>query len=168
MDNRLRAPDHRSSGAILLAIDGEPHTEAAVHWALTLAEQQDRELVAVHVRDPYLKQFHNEIYAQGRLEYLAHVEECLTTLAAQANEAFCVLARGTDVRWRIKTLDGDPIEQLAQEAATGAYGLLVVGRRPRKGFAAWRSRDLPGKILAAVPTPPILFVPESETGPPGT
>ncbi len=147
------------SGRILLAIDGEPHTGAAVRWALLLAAQLDRELVAVHVRDPYLKQFQNELYAQGRLEYLEHVDTCLTTLGEEAVRAFEATAAQTSVRWQSKTLDGEPIEQLASEAETGDYGLMVLGRRPRSGFEAWRSRDLPGKILAAVRTPSVLLVP---------
>lgn len=149
-------------GPILLAIDGEPHTTAAINWALRLAKALDRQVVAVHVRDPYLKQFQNELYAQGRLEYLEHVDACLHKLAREATGAFEDLATQGDLRWQVKTLDGEPIEMLAREAETGGYGMLVLGRRPRTGFDAWRSRDLPGKILAAVKSPPVLLVPADQ------
>jgi nucleotide-binding universal stress UspA family protein len=149
-----------ANGAILLGIDGEPHTEAAIRWALMLARQQDRDLVAVHVRDPYLKQFEKELYAQGRQEYLRHVDDCLAAVASQATDRFGHGADAAGVRWRAKILDGDPIEQLAREAQRGDYALLVLGRRPRQGFAAWRSRDLPGKLLAAVSKPVVVLVPD--------
>jgi nucleotide-binding universal stress UspA family protein len=158
----LKVPTPRITpgpGAILVAIDGEPHTAAATRWAIDLATLLDREVVGLHVRDPYLKQFHTEIYAQGRLEYLDHVDQCLASDAEEATSAFGTLATDANVRWRVKTTDGEPIEQITREAETGDYALLILGRRPRKGFAAWRSRDLPGKILAAVSGPPILLVP---------
>jgi len=72
------------TGRILVAIDGEPHTDAAVKWALDLARDRDLEAVAIHVKDPFLKQFSNEIYAQGREEYLDHVEVCLDAKAKEA------------------------------------------------------------------------------------
>ncbi len=128
-----------------------------------LAAQLDSEIVGLHVRDPYLKQFQTEIYAQGRLEYLDHVDQCLASDAEEATSAFGILATGANVRWRVKTVDGEPIEQITREAETGDYALLILGRRPRKGFAAWRSRDLPGKILAAVSVPPIMLVPADRT-----
>ncbi len=63
----------RVPGRILLAVDGEPHTDEAVCWAVDLALGLGVTLNPVHIRDPYLKQFSNEIYAQGREEYLEHV-----------------------------------------------------------------------------------------------
>jgi hypothetical protein len=112
----------------------------------------------VHVRDPYLKQFHNDIYAQGRLEYLEHVDACLSAIADEADRAFCTEAAAAGVSHTVKVLDGDPIEELIREANRGLYGLVIVGKRPRKGLAAWRSRDLPGKLAAALNGVPFLSV----------
>ena len=72
------------TGPILVAIDGEPHTDRAVEHALTLAAESGARVVALHVKDPYLKQFASEIYAQGREEYFALVDECLDI---QANDS---------------------------------------------------------------------------------
>ena len=66
-----------SPHCIVLAVDGEPHTLEAVCWAVDLALGLGAALNPVHIRDPYLKQFSNEIYAQGREEYLEHVQRCL-------------------------------------------------------------------------------------------
>ena len=46
------------------------------------------ELDLVHIRDPYLKQFSTEIYAQGREEYLEHVQQCLEEMARKAQASF--------------------------------------------------------------------------------
>ena len=78
----------RRRGHILLGADGEPHTDEAVRWSLDLAIGLGLKLNAIHVRDPYLKQFYNEIYAQGREEYLDHVQDCLEEKARRASAAF--------------------------------------------------------------------------------
>ncbi|MFH2005062.1 MAG: universal stress protein [bacterium] len=146
----------------MLALDGEPHTEAAIQWAFRLASVLGIEITGLHVRDPYLKQFHNEIYAQGRVEYLEHVDECLATIAERTTTAFLSAAEGAGVTCDVKVLDGDPCEQLAREADTGAYVMVVVGRQPVRGFAAWRSGNLPAKLTAAITSVPVLLVPDQQ------
>ncbi len=147
---------------ILVALDGEPHTEAAITWALELAARLDSELVAVHVRDPYLKQFHNDIYAQGRLEYLAHVDDCLAEDGDRIQRGFETVADQASVRWRVLILDGDPCEQLAEESGRGDYALVILGRRRISGFAAWRSGNLPARLSAKLVDVPIMLVPGAE------
>ena len=152
---------------ILLAVDGEPYTDQAVGWALELALGLGMELAAVHFRDPYLKQFHNEIYAQGREEYLEHVDLCLDELARRAEEALqaavaeCLGAMDPppDLVWSFEVLDGDPTRQLAELVDHGGISLIVLGRRPRQRPAALRSRDL-GERLSSLPCSlPVLVVP---------
>ena len=68
---------------ILIAVDGESHTNSAIAEAARLARALDRPVAILHVEDPYLKQFSNEIYAQGREEYLEHVDRCLGEAGAR-------------------------------------------------------------------------------------
>ena len=75
-------------GRILLAVDGEPQTDEAMCWALDLALGLGVPLNLVHIRDPYLKQFYNEIYSQGREEYLEYVQQCLEEKAQMARSSF--------------------------------------------------------------------------------
>jgi nucleotide-binding universal stress UspA family protein len=135
-----------ATGPILLAIDGEPHTEAAVCRALDLAAETGSRVVAVHVKDTYLKQFASEIYAQGREEYLEHIDACLEAVARDAVGRFATAARERDVGFEVKVLEGDPFEELRGEIERRRYGAVVLGGEPRQGIAAWRSRDLPGKL----------------------
>jgi len=157
----------RVSGRILLAVDGEPHTNEAVCWALDLALSLGVALNPVHVRDPYLKQFSTEIYAQGREEYLEHVQECLEETAQVARASFestvneyLERRRGSkEPDWTFDVLDGDPAEQLTAHIKRGEYSMLVLGRRRRTRFAALKSRDLAERLSSVGVSVPILVVP---------
>lgn len=127
---------------LLLAIDGEPHTDAAVARALDLAREIDVPLVAIHVKDPYLKQFASEIYAQGREEYLEHIDEQLEVVAGDAVRQFCQLAAERGVGFEVKVVDGDTRKCLRDELDTGRYGAIIVGGEGRRWFGSWRARSL--------------------------
>ncbi len=158
----------RVPGRILLAVDGEPHTDEAVRWALDLALGLGATLNPVHIRDPYLMQFSNEIYAQGREEYLEHVQKCLEETAQMArasfesavNEYFERRPVAKEPDWTFDVLDGDPAEQLTEHIKGGEYSMLVLGRRRRTRFAALRSRDLGERLMSVECSVPILVVPE--------
>jgi len=158
----------RVSGRILLAVDGEPHTEKAVCWALELALGLGLPLNPVHIRDPYLKQFSNEIYAQGREEYLEHVQRCLeekaqvarTSFESSVKEFFDGRSDAKEPDWIFDVLDGDPAEQLTAYIKRGEHSMLVLGRRRRTRFAALKSRDLAERLLSVGSSVPILVVPE--------
>ena len=153
-----RALQIHSPGDILLAFDGEPHCEAAARWALALAGATGRHLVALLVKDPYLKQFHNEIYAQGRQAYLDHVDRCNEELAAGARAALEQLFAEPSVQWEFRVRDGDPAEELTAEAHAGAYALLVIGAGQRGGRWSRNPEGL-GRRLAATLDLPVLVVP---------
>ena len=149
-------------GKILLAIDGEPHTAAAVGWALRLAEALPTRLVAVHVADPYLEQFADELYAQGRQAYRDHVERCLAQIAAQAVAAFVRVAKKHTVGCEAKVRRGALSQELMAEFTEGDYGLLVLGKRRLTGIRRRLSRDLARQMAKRLPEMPILVVPEVE------
>ena len=158
----------RVSGRILLAVDGEPQTTEAMCWALDLALGLGVTLNLVHIRDPYLKQFSNEIYAQGREEYHEHVQQCLEEEARKAQASFEstvkeYLERRRDAKepnWTIDVLDGDPAEQLTAHIKRGEYSMLVLGKRRRTRFAAWKSRDLAERLSSVGCSVPMLVAPE--------
>jgi len=160
----------KSPERILLAVDGESHTNEAVYRALDMAVGLGMTLNPVHVRDPYLKQFYTEIYAQGREEYLEHVQVCLEEKAETADELFDSTAteylekrhEGKKPDWDFDVLDGDPVEQLKAHIERGEYSMLVLGRRHRTKFRALKSRDLAERLLSAGCTVPMLIVPAPE------
>jgi len=158
------------SGRILLAVDGERHTDAAVHRALELAGALGLALNPVHVRDPYLKQFYTEIYAQGREEYLEHVQLCLEEKAQMAQESFEttaaeILGRSDGAKrpeWDFDVLDGDPANQLKAHLEQGHHSILVLGRRRRSRFATLKSRDLAERLLSMGCDVPMFIVPDED------
>ena len=143
----------------MLATDGEPHSDAATRWAFALALATGREVTAVFVRDPYLKQFYNEIYAQGRQEYLDHVDRCNLELADAAHAALEGQTAGLAVRWEFKVRSGDPAEELTAEAASGGYALVVAGAGRAAGRWSRRPEGLGRKLAAALVEVPVLVVP---------
>ena len=158
----------RPTGRILLAVDGESHTEAAVCWALDLALGLGMTLNPVHVRDPYLKQFYTEIYAQGREEYLEHVQQCLEEKARLAQEWFETIAheylqkRGEKQvpEWSFDVLDGDPVEQVRDHLEKKEFSIIVLGRRRQTRLAVLRSRDLGERLTSLGSSVPVLVVPQ--------
>lgn len=153
---------------ILLAVDGESHTDEAVRWAIDLALGLGATLNLVHVRDPYLKQFSNEIYAQGREEYLEHVARCLEEKAQMARALFESTIQevlegrrdATEPDWTFDVLDGDPAKQLTAHIKGGECSMLVLGKRRRTRFAALKPRDLAEQLSSAGCSVPMLVVPE--------
>jgi nucleotide-binding universal stress UspA family protein len=136
-------------------------------------------LTAVHVKDPYLKQFASELYAQGRQAYQDHVDACLTEIADQTVAAFtraanrhavtrdagCGVAGGTagrieqEAAYEVKIRHGSPRRELLAEVREGHYDLLVLGGRQLTGIRRWQSRNLPGLLKDSLPDLPILVVP---------
>ncbi len=145
---------------ILLAVDGEPHTRRAIDYTLTVSSALGAEVTAFHVLDPYLKQFYTEIYAQGRKEYLAHVESELQKLCQAALTEVEEIAR----KWQLSITPlfrhGEPLEEIVREAHGGGYDLVVVGGKSLTLKNRLRSRNLPEKILKKVSIP-LLVVRES-------
>ncbi len=140
---------------IVVALDGEGHTVRALTHAIDLARRDQATLVGLHVVDPYLKQFHNEIYAVGRQEYLDYVDRCLETIADGTIRDFQEVCRKEDVRGEPRVRHGDPIEEIV--AASDGADLLVIGGKRLQGFSRWRSRNLPEKLPALVKVPLLII-----------
>ena len=150
------------TGPILVAIDGEPHTDRAVEHALSLAAESGARVVALHVKDPYLKQFASEIYAQGREEYVAHVDECLEAQAHDAVRRFLEAANRRSVEFEVKVIEGDTAERLCEEIDSARYGAVVLGGEQRRRFGAWRSKGWRTRLARRMTGSRLLWIP---TGP---
>jgi nucleotide-binding universal stress UspA family protein len=141
--------------SILVAVDGQPHTELAIDWTLRLAQLSGATVTALHVKDPYLKQFYNDIYAQGRQAYLDHIDRCLADGAEEvlADLAGRAATAGVDHRPLIRA--GDPVEEILAACAGRGYDLLVVGG---KAVVAGRRpvRDLAARLAGSGGIPPLV------------
>jgi nucleotide-binding universal stress UspA family protein len=139
---------------ILLAVDGQPRTEAAIAWALHLGRLTGANVTALHVKDPYLKQFYNEIYAQGRQAYLDHIDRCLADGAEGALADFTARAKAAGVEHRVLIRAGEPLEEIVAACADADYDLLVIGGKPAAGRRPLR--DLPARLAGSAGLPPVV------------
>lgn len=143
---------------ILICIDGESHTDKAIAWTLNFAEMTGAELTALHVRDTYLKQFYNEIYAQGRREYLDYVDQETLRHSIKAFSRFSQKAEERGVEHTKLVRTGEPLEEIMREFVKGSYDLLVVGGKPLKGMGIFKSGNLPAKLASKIKKGAILII----------
>lgn len=141
---------------ILVVLDGEEHTGKALDHALYLGHTTGATLTGMHVVNPYLKQFHNEIYAQGRREYLQHVEILLQDQANRVMERFKEEASARGISFEVKTRRGEPLEEILRECKDNRYELVVVGGKPLRGLDRLKSGNLPHKLEQRLLTPLLI------------
>ena len=128
---------------ILVCIDGEPHSKGAIQWAIRLGLSLPAEVTALHVIDPYLKKFYNELYSQGRKRYLEYVDESMQGKADQACREFTEMCRAEGLETRLKLRQGEPLKEILEELRQNAPDLLITGARQLNAWGRFRSRNLP-------------------------
>jgi nucleotide-binding universal stress UspA family protein len=144
-----------SFSRILLCVDGEPHSEAALALAIELARVHAAKLDALYVVDPYLKKFTTEIYAINRDECRQHLDR---SLAAEGEAALAAAlgraaAAGIDAG---RLLEHGPPEEVIPRLAVG-YDLVVLGGKRFSGrYQRWTSRDLPARLDGKLTVPVLL------------
>lgn len=143
---------------ILLATDGKSHSRRAEEWAFSMTGAFDTSLTVLHVMDNYLKQFYNEIYAQGRREYLEHVDHELAEAAGKIARDIGSRVRHAGLSCCFKERCGDPLEEIIAELSSGDYDLLVVGGKRLSGMTAFRSWNLPARLAGKIGTVSIMVV----------
>jgi nucleotide-binding universal stress UspA family protein len=131
---------------ILVCIDGEPHSKSAIQQAIVLGLSSPAEVTALHVIDPWLKKFYNELYSQGRKQYLEYVDECLQAQAEQVYEEFngMCLAAGLEARFKVR--HGEPIAEILEEVRQVAPDLLITGSKQLSAWGRLRSGNLPLRL----------------------
>jgi nucleotide-binding universal stress UspA family protein len=115
------------------------------------------ELTALHVIDPYLKKFHNELYSQGRKRYLEYVDESLQAEADRACSEFTGMcaARGLESRFRLR--HGEPLGEILEEIRQSTPDMLITGAKKLSAWGRFRSRNLPGRLRKKTALPVSLF-----------
>lgn len=144
---------------IILCIDGEQATANAIGYAIEITRACNACLTALHVIDPYLKKFADEIYAVGRIEYKEHIDRELRKEAEEIIHKFTQAADSAGLSYEIVLRCGPPEEEIAKEVSEHDYDLLILGVNPKRTFSAKiRSFRLPEKIFRNIRVP-TLFVP---------
>ncbi len=121
-----------------------------MHRAIALGLSRQARVTALHVVDPWLKQFHNEIYAQGRRRYLEYVEECLEEAAERVRREFGEMCRARGLHAECKFRRGEPMEEILDEVRVTAPDLLMTGSKRLSAWARFRSGNLPLRLRKRV------------------
>ena len=131
---------------ILVCIDGEPHSNEAIQWAVRLGLSLPAEITALHVIDPYLKKFHNELYSQGRKQYLEYLDECLQDLADLASNSFLQVCKTQGLDAKLKVRYGEPLQEILEEVRQTSPYLLITGGKQLDAWGRFLSRALPSQL----------------------
>ena len=103
-------------------------------------------VTALHVIDPWLKKFYNELYSQGRKEYLEYVDTCLQAEAEQVQKEFTGLCSAARVETNFKIRHGEPMVEILAEVSQTAPDLLITGSKNLGIWGRFRSRNLPQRL----------------------
>ena len=135
---------------VLVCIDGEPHSKNAIQRAISLGLSLPAEVTALHVIDPWLKKFYNELYSQGRKRYLDYVDECLQAEAKQVHKEFngVCLAEGLEARFKVR--HGEPMTEILEEVRQVAPDLLITGCKQLNAWGRFLSGNLPLRLRKQV------------------
>lgn len=131
---------------ILVCTDGKPHSKSAIQRAIFLGLSVPADVTGLHVIDPWLKKFYNELYSQGRKRYLEYVDECLQAEAEQVQEEFegMCLAGGLEAGFKVR--HGEPLAEILEEMRQVSPDLLITGSKQLSAWGRFRSRNLPFRL----------------------
>jgi nucleotide-binding universal stress UspA family protein len=143
---------------IILCIDGEQWTERAINYALEITRAFNGRLTALHVINPYLKKFADEIYAVGRIEYKNHIEKELGKEAENIIAGLKAIVEPTGLSYNVILRYGPPEEEIIKEISENSYDLLILGAKPLDTLKEkLGSFNLPKKIFKNMHIP-TLFI----------
>ncbi len=135
---------------ILVCIDGEPHSKKAIQRAISMGLSLPAKVTALHVIDPWLKKFYNEIYSQGRRRYLEYVDECLLAEAEQVQKEYRRMCLAEGLQARFKVRHGEPMTEILEEVRQATPDLLITGRKQLNAWGMFRSGNLPLRLRKQV------------------
>ncbi len=107
---------------------------------------QAAEVTALHVIDPWLREFYNELYSQGRKQYLEYVDECLRLEAEQVRKQYDELCLAAGMESRFRLARGEPLTEILKEVRQVVPDLLITGCKKLNSWGRFRSRNLPRRL----------------------
>lgn len=112
----------------------------------------------MHIIDPYLKQFKNELYAQGRKEYENYVTTCLLRKAHQVETEFRDICKSNSfIPAEIKRIEGDPLQLIMEYITSHDADIVILGGKCLGFWARFRSRNLPNYISQRCSKPVLII-----------
>lgn len=146
------------SGAIAVAVDGSPASEAALRHALGLARERRQPLRGVFVLDTGWADFIGNDWqsaAGARQGFLDYVRRELEAQAEAARRQFsAATVEVTDASFEV--VPGDPLDTLVELMADGSAAMLVAGRDVFQVCGRPSIRLLPRELPKRVRQPVVI------------
>jgi nucleotide-binding universal stress UspA family protein len=136
---------------IVVGVDGSANSTDALAWAVTLAQNVEAEVVAVH--------------AVGLLEAsTAHDEAQRAARRRQFETQWCSPLTGTDVERTLLLADGDPVSVVLRTARDVDADLIVVGSRGTGGRSELLLGSTSTQVTQRSPVPVVVVPAVSARG----
>ena len=144
----LELPDHIELSEILVAVDGSPHADAALEWAIVVASERGAGITLMHV-------IQSTTITSLPLDMQSRIERDLQGLETRVRDAGVRVGSRYDV--------GLPWECVVAAVSEVNAQLVVVGARGRTAFSGLRIGSTADRIIRTSPVP-VLTVPPHERG----
>lgn len=168
---------------ILLCTDGEEYAESAIRFGGKLAKGLNADVGVLHVRPPVSSADRVQLMATRKrlgewdieipgVDYLTRAKEILAGAgladtatgkreelvfregALGATELHLVGLTGKNVRLRLR--EGNPFDQILEEAQAGDYDLIIMGSRGHKGISRYFVGSTALRVADLAPCPVLI------------
>lgn len=127
---------------MLVASDGSPFGAGAIRVGIAMAKQAGAELNAMTMvlTNPEYEAMAPELVQKAENEAVQHLEEIAATAAAEGVSCQPVLCHGSN-----------PVEEIVNNARELGVGMVIMGRRGKRGLARLMVGDATVKVIARAP-----------------
>ncbi|HET7421656.1 MAG TPA: universal stress protein [Candidatus Dormibacteraeota bacterium] len=115
---------------IVVGLDGSPQSQAALEWAVEMAQGMHAHVTAVYAID-LPPPFYPESYVMTQ----QFDDEWRKTMRAEVENTWCKALRDAGVEYRAVMEDGRAASVISRVAEAEGADVIVVGRRGRGGIA---------------------------------
>ncbi|MGH7764502.1 MAG: universal stress protein [Candidatus Dormibacteraceae bacterium] len=136
---------------VVVGVDGSPHSQAALKWAIRMAKGMGSQITAVY--GIYVPMYFPEPYGTP----VQFDEEWRKDIRADFENKWCKPLKASGLRYRTVMRDGRPASVIGAVADAEHADLIIVGRRGR----SWVAELLFGSVsheLAVHSKRPVLLI----------
>jgi nucleotide-binding universal stress UspA family protein len=133
---------------ILLAVDGSPHSDVAVHEVISRPWPQGSVVRIMSAVQPYTPPSTEMVLAGATLESVTRQQ---TEQAAQLTSRGAESVRQAGLEVETAVRQGDPRSAIVDEASEWGADLIVLGSHGRTGIKRWLLGSVAGSVVSHAP-----------------
>ena len=143
---------------IVVGVDGSPHAEAALRWAIRMAKGMGSHVIAVYAI--HIPAYFPEPYGIP----VQFDDKWRADMKDEFESKWCQGLRASGVAYRTVMENGRPASVIAEVAERENADLIVAGRRGRGGVAELVLGSVSHELVLGTKRPVLLISPESRAG----